>query len=116
MEKGCATFALSWPDGEDAVEWRYPDPHDASWRKCTKVSSVQWADEGPICEAGARFLRARFGLTCLEEELPLEVISKMSPCQLMAMRRDLEARKNLRKIEKVTSDRAGDHILAELAA
>lgn len=110
------SFSLSWPDGEDSVEYRYPNPHDACWYMCSKVSSVQWGDIRPLSEAGRRLMLERFGLMSIERDLPLEVIRYKSPCDLMAMRRGVEAQTNVEPMDVVISDRCGAHISAELAA
>ena len=100
---------------EAAVDWRWPERDNPTWRMSSK-EGIRWSDDGPLNEFGRKMILRHFGLESIAPRLPLEKINDMSPATLLKRRRELERRRGLQSLGEPTSSRPGGDILASLAA
>ncbi len=98
-----------------SCDWRWPDNLPVWAMGSRDENEVRWYPDGPLTEEGRRVLIKEFNLESIADQLPLDVISRMSPSALFAKRHELEeADHNLPHIHPV-SYRIGGHISPEMA-
>ncbi len=98
----------------DSLDFGQKDPR-LGWMKSSQDGGCRWFDDGPIVPADIPVLLQHFGLTVGQDDRlsQFETVRYMSPAELIAIRRKLEARTGARKLEAI-SDRCGGHIPAEM--
>lgn len=98
----------------DSLDFGHKDSK-LGWTKSSQDGGCRWFDDGPIVPADIPVLLQHFGLTVSQDDRlsHFETVRYMSPAELIAIRRKLEARTGARKLEAI-SDRCGGHIPAEM--
>lgn len=97
-----------------SCDWRWPT-NEAVWNMSSK-EGVRWDKDGPLSHEGRNLLIEHFGLEKVASQLPLEIISAMSPATLLKLRRELEASDSSLPVLNPVSARIGGHIEAAKAA
>lgn len=99
---------------EHTFEWRWPDGKPLWNRACKEDKAVDTYSVGSLREENVEKFLEEFGLQRYAKAPTFEVLSTMSPFELIKFRRERERDENLEYLE-VKSTRGGDPVLAELA-
>ena len=101
-----------YPDEVWAADWDWNIKRQWA-RSFTPGTHIHWYTIEGIDELAYEAILKKFGLTQWKNELPLQVVQRLSPAQLEAIRREKEKIYNLAHLE-IISDTLGDPSPAHL--
>lgn len=101
----------NYPDELWAADWDWASPKrwSRSWRS---QYTIYWHPEVGLDEYAREAILRKFGLLEWKDEIPIQILEKLSPAKLIEIRREKEKQFCLPRIE-VLSETMGDHRPAE---